>query len=111
MHALIYSKHAEQVRDFLRDVLEWKSVDGGEGWPIFAAPPVELAVHPTDGETGHELYLICDDVEAMVKKLAERGIVAAPVVDRGWGLVTTITMPGGETIGMYESRHPSPLKR
>ncbi len=50
MHALMYSKKAEETRAFLRDVLGFESVDAGRGWLIFAAPPTELAVHPAEGE-------------------------------------------------------------
>jgi hypothetical protein len=111
MHAIIYSKEAERVRAFLKDVLALPSVDAGEGWPIYAAPPTELAVHPTDGESSHELFLMCDDVHALVARLAERGIeTTMPVTDRGWGLATELRLPGGDTIGLYEPRHASPLK-
>ncbi len=110
IHAIIFSKHVEQVRDFLGDVLELPSVDAGGGWPIFAAPPTELAVHETESEPSHELFLMCDDVHATVAKLAERGIkTTMPIADRGWGLLTTLDLPGGETIGLYEPKHPSPL--
>jgi catechol 2,3-dioxygenase-like lactoylglutathione lyase family enzyme len=54
VHALIYSPDAERVRAFLRDVLGWPSVDAGGGWPTFAMPPSEIAVHPThDGSGAH----------------------------------------------------------
>jgi catechol 2,3-dioxygenase-like lactoylglutathione lyase family enzyme len=110
IHAILYSKHADQVRAFLNDVLGLRSVDAGGGWRIFAAPPTELAVHPTDDEPEHELFFICDDVNATVATLAERGIeTASPIADRGWGLVTSLVLPGGEQIGLYEPRHPSPL--
>lgn len=111
MHALIYSKHAERVRAFLSEILGWKAEDAGEGWPIFAAPPTEVAVHPTDGDIGTELYLVCDEIHDAVGLLAQHGVPCTPIANRGWGLVTTVTMPGGETIGMYEPRHPSPLKK
>ena len=110
IHAILYSKHADALRAFLGETLGLRSVDAGGGWPIYAAPPAELAVHPTDDAPEHELYLMCDDVTATVAKLAERGVAASPVLDRGWGLLTTLTLPGGETIGLYEPRHPSPLK-
>ncbi len=110
MHAILYSANPDAVRQFLSEVLHLRSVDGGGGWPIYAAPPTELAVHPTDGEPQHELYLMCDDVNATVAELASRGISAEPVADRGWGLLTTITLPGGEKLGLYEPRHPSPLQ-
>jgi predicted enzyme related to lactoylglutathione lyase len=109
IHAILYSKHADRVRAFLSDVLELPSVDAGGGWPIFAAPVTELAVHPTEEEPVHELFLMCDDVHATVVKLAERGIeTAMPIADQGWGLVTQLILPGGERIGLYEPRHPRP---
>jgi predicted enzyme related to lactoylglutathione lyase len=110
IHALIYSKHLDRVHAFLGDVLGLRSIDAGNGRLIYAAPPTELGVHATDGEPGHELYLICDDIEATVAALKERGVGATPVDDRGWGLVTTLELPGGEKIGLYEPRHPSPLR-
>jgi len=110
MHVIFYSRHAEKVREFFRDVLGLRSVDAGEGWPIFAAPPTELAVHPTEDEPEHEVYLMCGDVKALVERLAERGVATdGPIADRGWGLVTTLILPGGERLGLYEPRHPSPL--
>jgi hypothetical protein len=110
IHAILYSKHADSVRAFLDDVLELRSVDAGGGWPIFAGPPLELAVHPTDDAPEHELYLMCDDVNATVAKLGERGYKTAPVHDQGWGLLTSVELAGGERIGLYEPRHPSPLR-
>ena len=111
MHVIIYSRHAERVREFLGDVLGLQSVDAGGGWPIYAAPPTEIAVHPTDEAPEHEVYLMCDDVGAVVSKLRERGIeTEGGINDRGWGLSTTVVLPGGEHIGLYEPRHPSPLR-
>lgn len=109
VHALVFSRNARAVQQFFADVLQWRSVDAGDGWPIFAAPPTELAVHPSETEPEHELYLICDDIEAMIARLAERGVQTEPVAERGWGLVTTILLPGGERLGLYEPRHLSPL--
>ena len=111
MHVILFSRHAERLRQFLGDVLQLPSVDAGEGWPIFAAPPTEIAVHPTEDEPEHEVFLMCDDVNVVVARLAERGIQTdGPVEDRGWGLSTTLILPGGERIGLYEPRHPSPLR-
>ncbi|MGH7728697.1 MAG: VOC family protein [Vulcanimicrobiaceae bacterium] len=110
MHAIIYSPQAERVQTFLRDVVHLRSVDAGEGWPIFAAPPTELAVHPTDGEAAHELFLMCDDVRATTAELAKHGVeTTMAITDRGWGLVTQLRLPGGDVIGLYEPRHLSPL--
>ena len=110
VHAIVYSQQAEQVREFFRDVLEWPFEDAGRGWLIFAMPPAELAVHPA-GENSHELYLMCDDVEATVEQLRAKGVeIATPVADRGWGLVTKIVLPDGSAIGLYQPKHPSPFK-
>ena len=43
VHAIIFTKDANGVRALFRDVLEFPSVDAGEGWLIFALPPAELA--------------------------------------------------------------------
>ncbi len=64
-HAIIYAAHPDQTRAFLRDVLGMPHVDAGDGWLIFKTPPAELGVHPTHPDqpaTGHELYLMCDDI-------------------------------------------------
>ena len=110
VHALIYSKEPEQVRAFLKDVLEFKPIDIGHGWLIFALPPAELAVHPGEGPGRHQLYLMCDDVKALIKKLESKGYETREVQDVGWGLRTAVTLPGGDELGIYEPRHASPIK-
>ena len=110
VHAIVYSKEAEKVREFFRDVLEWASVDAGGGWLIFAMPPAELAVHPAE-KNSHELFLMCDDVEATVEKLRGKGVeITMPVADRGWGLVTEIVLPDGSRMGLYQPKHASPIE-
>jgi hypothetical protein len=108
-HAVIFSAEVDELRAFLRDTLGLPWVDAGGGWPIFALPPAELAAHPSDGDTRHELYLMCDDVHATVEELRAKGVeLTGPIVDRGWGLVTGIALPGGAQLGLYEPRHPRP---
>jgi|SRR5438105_4176930 len=113
VHALIYSPEAEEVRAFLRDVLGWPSVDAGGGWPIFAMPPAEIAVHPTDPTTAsvhQELYLMCEDLDATVADLAKRGVdLARPIEQQPWGAATAIRLPGGGELGLYQPRHPTAL--
>lgn len=106
IHALVYSKQADATRSFIRDVLELPFVDAGRGWLIFAAPPTELAVHPSD-ENAHELYLMCDDIEATKAELESKGVnFIRPVTDQNWGLVTAIAIPGGGELGIYQPKHP-----
>ena len=109
MHAIVFSPEAEKVRAFFADVLGMPSVDAGGGWPIFALPPAELAVHPADGESRHELYLMCEDIQATLAELRAKGAeVARDVSDQGWGRLAAIRLPDGSELPIYEPRHPSP---
>ena len=111
MHAIVFSSRAEGVRAFFADVLGMPSVDAGGGWPIFALPPAELAVHPADGESHHQLYLMCDDIHATLAELRGKGAeVAQEVSDEGWGLLAAIRLPDGSEFPIYQPRHPSPLQ-
>lgn len=106
-HTIIYSEAADEIRAFLRDVLEFPAVDAGGGWPIFALPPAELAVHPAGGPDRHELFLMCDDIQATIAGLSRKGVTTGEVTDQGWGILTSITLPGGSQLGLYEPRHPT----
>ena len=109
VHAVLFTRDAEALRAFLRDVLDLPSVDAGGGWPIFGLPPAELAAHPSEAAGAPELYLMCDDIEATVAELRAKDVeLTRPVSDEGWGLVTAIALPGGGEIGLYEPRHPRP---
>jgi catechol 2,3-dioxygenase-like lactoylglutathione lyase family enzyme len=110
IHTLIYSTDAEKDRAFFRDVPGFKGIDAGEGWLIFALPPAELGVHPTDGEGCHELYLMCDDVEKTTAELKSNGVRCGDVQDAGWRLLASITLPIGGKLGMYQPRHPISIK-
>jgi len=107
-HVIIYSKDAEADRAFLRDVLKYKSVDAGHGWLIFALPPAEVAVHPTDGDGKHELYLMTDDVAALVTTLRQQSVSCSEPTTMSWGVLTQVTLPGGGTLGIYQPRHARP---
>jgi catechol 2,3-dioxygenase-like lactoylglutathione lyase family enzyme len=110
IHAIVFADDAEATRAFLRDVLELPSVDAGGGWLIFALPPAELAAHPADSGGRHELHLMCDDIEATRAELEAKGVeFTAPVSDQGFGRRTSLRVPGGGELGLYEPRHPSPL--
>ncbi len=107
VHALIYTKNADGLRAFFRDVLGFPAVDAGRGWLIFALPPAELGVHPSDDASEHEIWLMCDDIGRTVRELEEKGVqIVRPVEDQGFGLVTAIRLPDGNELGLYEPRHP-----
>jgi catechol 2,3-dioxygenase-like lactoylglutathione lyase family enzyme len=114
-HLLLYSRDPQADRDFFRDVLGFNSVDAGEGWPIFALPPAELGIHPGDGNfvehhADHELsgcviYFMCDDLHATIAALQRKGAQTTAIVQAGWGVTTTIRLPGGGGLGLYQPRH------
>lgn len=104
-HTILYSKNAEALRAFFRDVLEFPSVDAGGGWLIFAAPPGELAVHPSEGAGRHELFLMCDDIDDTLSRLKAKGVECTPVTEERWGFLTYLSLPDGERLGLYEPRH------
>lgn len=109
LHAIVFSPEAEKVRAFFADVLGFPAADAGGGWLIFAMPPAELAVHPAAGDGRHELYLMCDDIEATLAELRGRGAeIAREPADQGWGLLAAIRLPDGGELPIYQPRHPSP---
>jgi len=107
-HTIIYSKNSEADRVFLRDVLRFPNVDVGGGWLIFGLPPGEVAVHPSEKNDVHEFYLMCDDIKAFVAEMKKRGASCGPILNRGWGLLTELSLPGGGKLGVYEPRHARP---
>jgi hypothetical protein len=109
-HVIIYSKDAEADRAFFRDVLKYESVDVGHGWLIFALPPTELAVHPSEENDIHELFLMCDDVQALIAEMKKKKVKCSPVDEQRWGSITRLTLPGGGKLGVYQPKHVSPLK-
>jgi catechol 2,3-dioxygenase-like lactoylglutathione lyase family enzyme len=120
-HVLLYSKDPETDRAFFRDVLGFRAVDAGGGWLIFALPPAEIAVHPSNGDfaqlhagqalSGCVLYLMCDDLSSFVDQLAARHVACAKVQHEDWGLATTIRLPSGGAIGLYQPEHPTAIGR
>jgi catechol 2,3-dioxygenase-like lactoylglutathione lyase family enzyme len=113
-HLLLYSNDPEADRAFFRDVLEFPYVDAGHGWLIFKLPTTEAALHPTDGEVqtgmlGAELYLMCDDLQALIESLAAKDVTCTAIDTVRWGIKTTIRLPSGGAIGLYQPTHPTAL--
>src|SRR5262249_28513798 len=107
-HFIIESKNPEKDRDFFRNVLGLPSVDAGNEWLIFALPPSELAVHPSEVNDARELYLLCDDIAETVKHLKSSKVKCTPVREMAWGKLVMVTLPGGGKLGIYEAKHPRP---
>jgi catechol 2,3-dioxygenase-like lactoylglutathione lyase family enzyme len=132
IHLLLYTTNPDADRAFLRDTLNLRAVDAGGGWLIFALPPAEIAVHPSDtnlvlaiapdpGEPGQggsaqaekqpamlgaQTFFITDDVDAAVRTLASRGVACDPVRDAPWGRFTAFALPSGGRLGLYQPMHP-----
>ena len=108
LHTIMFGTDADRIRAFLRDILEFPEVDAGGGWPIFKAPPSELAAHPSTTGGHYELYLMCDNLDATIAELEAKGVeFTSDVRAEAWGLITTIAVPGGGELGLYEPRHPT----
>jgi catechol 2,3-dioxygenase-like lactoylglutathione lyase family enzyme len=118
-HILLYSSDPDADRAFFRDVLQFPSVDVGQRWLIFALPPAEVAVHPlgsNDGQrhAGHHLlgavlYLMCDDLRDIIISLRAKGVDCTEVSTEAWGIKTTIRLPSGGELGLYQPTHPTAL--
>jgi hypothetical protein len=119
-HILLNSEKPEADRAFFRDVLGFDSVDAGHGWLIFAVPPTEAAIHPVENAGSHEaddgqsllsaaVYLMCDDLDAEIKRLSAKKVKCSAVKTERWGIVTTIRLPSGGGLGLYQPKHPTAI--
>lgn len=107
-HVIIYSKDPESDRIFFRDILKFPAVDAGHGWLIFALPPAEAAFHPAEKNDLHELYFMCDDLKSTMESLKK--VECGPVKEERWGSLTTILLPSGGKIGLYQPKHPTAIE-
>jgi catechol 2,3-dioxygenase-like lactoylglutathione lyase family enzyme len=108
-HVIVYSKDPESDRAFFRDVLKFSAVDAGHGWLIFALPPAEAAFHPSERGNLHELYFMCDDLKLTMESLKGQKVKCGSVKEERWGSLTTILLPGGGKIGLYQPKHPTAI--
>lgn len=108
-HIVVYSRNPDADRDFFRDTLKYPFVDAGQGWLIFALPPAELAIHPSDESDRHELYFMCDDIHGFAASMQTAGFACSAVEQQRWGSLVRVALPGGGSIGVYQPTHPSPV--
>jgi hypothetical protein len=116
VHLLLNSIKPEADRAFFRDVLNFRHVDAGDGWLIFALPPAEMGVHPaerdlTQPHAGQNLaaatvYLMCDNLRETIDLLSAKGIDHTEIQEADWGIASSIRLPGGAQLGLYEPHHP-----
>ncbi len=116
VHLLLMSRDPQADRAFFRDVLDFAFVDAGEGWLIFALPPAEVGIHPAESNSVHSegeqeisaatIYLMAQDLNKTLEVLASKDVEHTEIVEARWGLTTTIRLPGGGKLGLYEPHHP-----
>jgi len=107
-NVMIFTQDEAADRTFFRDVIGISCIDSGGGWLIFKLPPAELGIHGGERNDFHQLYLMCDDLDAEIARLAGRGVTCAEVKTASWGRFTGVPLPGGGTIGLYEARQVRP---
>jgi len=115
-HALLYTSEPDAVRTIFRDVFGFEFADAGHDWLIFALPPAELGVHPGEGPSfdagvRHQLSFMCDDLDATIDELRAKGIdIQGEPQEERWGITTTMVLPGGVDVMLYQPRHPLAIK-
>ena len=114
-HALLYSSEPDELRRVLRDAFGFSHIDSGGGWLIFALPPAELGVHPTEGDADeppvrHQLTFMCDDLETTAQDLRAKGVVIEGTPeDAPWGRHLTLVLPGGVEVLLYQPKHQTAI--
>ncbi|QZY29565.1 VOC family protein [Nocardioides coralli] len=119
LHTLVYADDPDAARAFFRDVLRLPGVDTGGGWLIFRTGPSELGVHPASWEdvgggsigTGQhfDLSLMCDDLEATMAELGERGAeFDGEVEQQPWGRTVRLRVPGARSMLLYQPAYRPP---
>jgi len=52
---------------------------------------------------------MCDDLSATIASLNAKGAVTTEVKEERWGSVTTVRLPSGACLGLYQPRHATAL--
>jgi catechol 2,3-dioxygenase-like lactoylglutathione lyase family enzyme len=118
VHTMFYSSEPDALRAFLRDKLQFKFTDVGQGWLIFDLPEAEMGCHPAEPDKGAvsgtpDVSFYCDNIEKTVAELKSRGVeFTEPIADHGYGLVTFFKMPGVPKVQLYQPRYAkNPAKK
>jgi uncharacterized glyoxalase superfamily protein PhnB len=115
-HFLFYSQEPAADQVALQEILESHSVPTIGGRRILALPPAEIATHLDEAgqfrqhHAGHDfqgiiLYLVCDDLLQTIAALKGKGIDCTEIEDTEFGLKTTILLPSGGKIALYQPSH------
>ncbi len=82
-------------------------VTAGSSSPCHPPSWASISEGPTfDSGVRHQLTLMCDDIAVTVEELRGKGVeVRGEPEDEGFGITTTLVLPGGLEIMLYEPRH------
>lgn len=117
VHTMFYTSEADALRAFIRDKLGFTHTDVGDGWLIFELPEADMGCHPADAVDGkrsgtHDISFYCDDIEATVAQLKDRGVEFTDgITDAGFGRVTHFRVPGGFEVQLYQPRYEKDFSR
>jgi hypothetical protein len=92
-HVMLQSRNPSADKAFFGGVLNLPSVDAGGGFLIFGVPPAEVAIHDSDRNDVHQLYLMCEDAGRFVKEMQRLGIACTEPAQQRWGTLFEITLP------------------
>jgi len=109
-HVMLQSRNPSADKAFFGGVLKLPSVDAGGGFLIFGVPPAEVAIHDSDRNDVHQLYLMCEDALRFIAEMQRIGIVCTEPKEMPWGNLFDITLPGGGKLSVYEAHHPRPSR-
>jgi len=52
---------------------------------------------------------MCDDLNAEMAALKQKGVASSDIHEERWGSITKIKLPGGGQLGLYQPKHPTAL--
>jgi predicted enzyme related to lactoylglutathione lyase len=105
LHAILFTPHADEVRTFIRDKLQFPHTDIGGGWLIFDMAAADLASHPSD-TTNHQISFYCDDIHATVAELKGRGVeFTSGISEQEWGWLTTFRVTSDIELQLYQPKY------
>jgi len=52
---------------------------------------------------------MCDNLEAEIASLKQKNVQCSGIQQAPWGISTTVPLPSGRAIGLYQPRHETAL--
>ena len=52
---------------------------------------------------------MCDDIQAEITRLKAKGVECSEISEQRWGSLTSIKLPSGGTLGLYQPKHPTAI--